>query len=100
MCVEGVCLFVCMCVFVRVFVCLCVCVCIYIFVCNALFLIRYSTMRGFGEILLNGYACLPGAEFVLSVRGSVPHDTSLKAVEEVVFSAVKGVVNAAMTGNL
>ena len=67
----------------------------------------WSTSRHRGEIVSNAYACLPtydeekgafvgGVEFTLSVRGSVPNDSSLKAVEQVVATTVNEVVGAIM----
>ena len=41
-----------------------------------------------------------GHEFTISVRGSVPGDTSLTKAEDVVFTAVRETIDALMAGKL
>lgn len=64
----------------------------------------WSTSRYRGEIVNNAYACLPrydassgkavgGYEFTVTVRGSVPNDSSLKQVEQKVFDAFEQTMN-------
>ena len=59
----------------------------------------WSTSRYVGEIVSNVYACVPiydesglnsigGYEFTLTARGSVPQDSGLEVVEQVVFNAI------------
>jgi hypothetical protein len=64
----------------------------------------YSSSRSRGEIVTTAYACLPvhgeGLEFTISVRGSVPYDSSLKQVEVKVANAVKSIVESVYTGQL
>lgn len=66
----------------------------------------YSSSRSKGEIVTNAYACWPvldsqgrpipdeGVEFVISVRGSVAQDSSLKKVEQAVAKTVFSIVKA------
>lgn len=72
----------------------------------------YSSSRSRGEIVNNAYVCLPftnsgaddtsydGVEFTLSVRGSIPYDSSLLKVQEQVRGAVAEVVQAIMKGQI
>lgn len=63
----------------------------------------WSTSRYRGEIVGNAYACIPqydsseqaigGYEFTITVRGSVPNDSSLKEVEQKVYEAFEQTVN-------
>jgi len=63
----------------------------------------YSSSRSVGEIVNNAYACLPsvfGAEVTVHVRGSVPLDSNLDKVEEVVHAAMGAIVKALEDGTL
>ena len=72
----------------------------------------YSTSRLRGEIITTAYACFPvldsngnsvpgeGFEFTLTARGSVPNDGTLIQVEQLVFDAVKGAVDALTSNKL
>lgn len=63
----------------------------------------WSTSRYRGEIVGNAYACIPhydssdkakgGYEFTITIRGSVPNDSSLKEVEQKVYDAFEQTVN-------
>ncbi len=62
----------------------------------------YSSSRYRGEIVSNAYTCFPrydagkavgGYEFTITVRGSVPNDSSLKQVEAKVLTAFNETVN-------
>ena len=61
----------------------------------------FSSSRRVGEIINNVYACLPGVfgvEMTLHVRGSVPEDSDLSSVEQVVHAAVGSIVSALKAG--
>lgn len=66
----------------------------------------WSTSRYVGEIIDTAYACLPtdtqgqGWEFTVSIRGSIPQDTSLLKVEQQVLIAMQQVVQAIVSGAL
>jgi hypothetical protein len=63
----------------------------------------FSNSRYRGEIVNNAYSCLPkynsegqavgGYEFTITVRGSVPDDSSLTKVETKVMNAFNGAMN-------
>ena len=67
----------------------------------------WSTSRLRGEIVSNAYACLPGGagsesslEFTITTRGSVPGDSSLVPVQDLVLTAMQGAVGALTSGKL
>ena len=67
----------------------------------------YSSSRIVGEIISNAYGCFPslggggrGFELTLSVRGSVPNDSSGAQAEQVVLEAVRAVVSAILSGKI
>jgi len=64
----------------------------------------FSSSRQVGEIVNNVYACLPGylggLEATIHVRGSVPKDTGLVAVESIVHEAMGMIVAAISDGRI
>lgn len=64
----------------------------------------FSSSRQVGEIVNNVYACLPGylggLEATIHVRGSVPKDTGLVAVESIVHEAMGMIVTAISDGRI